>query len=124
ALGMLGTTAIRISARACNQVAIAILFAALLPPLSNAQQSSARKNHAPASAANSSLLQAEQLIQSGQLNQAKNVIDEEIRRDSSNVEAYNLLGIIFTNEKNYTEALDAFQQALKLNPNSTSTHNN
>ena len=122
---MLGTTAIQISARACKyQVGIAILFAALLPLLSDAQQSSAHKNHAPAPAPSSSLLQAEQLIQSGQLDQARNVIDEEIRRDPSNLEAYNLLGIIFTNEKNYTEALDAFQQALKLNPNSTSTHNN
>jgi Tfp pilus assembly protein PilF len=122
---MLGTTAVQISARACKyHVCIAILVAALLPPLSNAQQSSARKNHAPAVASSSPLLHAEELIQSGQLDEAKNVINEQLLRDPSNVEAYNLLGIIFTNEKNYTEALDAFQQALKLNPNSTSTHNN
>jgi Flp pilus assembly protein TadD len=99
---MLGTTGIQISARACKyQVGITILFAALLPPISNAQQSSAHKNHAPAPAPSSSLLHAEELIQCGQLDQAKNVIDEEIRRDPSNVEAYNLLGIILTNEKNY-----------------------
>jgi tetratricopeptide (TPR) repeat protein len=122
---MLGTTAIQISGRSCNyRIGIAILFAALLPPFSNAQQPPAHKNHAPVALSNSPLLHAQELIQTGQLDQAKNVINEQLLRDSSNVEAYNLLGIIFTNEKNYTEALDAFQQALKLKPNSTSTHNN
>jgi tetratricopeptide (TPR) repeat protein len=122
---MLGTTAIQISGRSCNyRVGIAVLFAALLPPFSNAQQPPAHKNHAPVALSNSPLLHAQELIQTGQLDQAKNVIDEQLLRDSSNVEAFNLLGIIFTNEKNYTEALDAFQQALKLKPNSTSTHNN
>ena len=122
---MLGTTAIQISGRGCKyQVGIAIVVAALLPPFSNPQQPSARKTHAPAVALSSPLLHAEELIQSGRLDEAKNIIDEQLLRDPSDIKAYNLLGIIFTNEKNYTEALDAFQQALKLNPNSTSTHNN
>lgn len=122
---MLGTTAIQISGRGCKyQVCIAILVAALLPPLSNAQQPSTRNNHAPAVASSSPLLHAEELIQSGELDEAKNVIDDELLRHPSNVEAYNLLGIIFTNQKNFGDALDTFQKALKLNPNSTSTHNN
>jgi tetratricopeptide (TPR) repeat protein len=122
---MLGTTAIQISGRSRHyRIGIAILFAALLPPFSNAQQPPAHKNDAPVALSNSPLLHAQELIQTGQLDQAKNVINEQLLRDSSNVEAFNLLGIIFTNEKNYTEALDAFQQALKLKPNSTSTHNN
>jgi tetratricopeptide (TPR) repeat protein len=122
---MLGTTAFQISGRSCKyQIGIAILLAALLAPRSNAQQPSAHKNHAPAPAPSPSLLRARQLIESGQLDQAKNVINEQLVRDPSNLEAYNLLGIIFTDQKNYPEALDAFQQALKLNPNSTSTHNN
>jgi tetratricopeptide (TPR) repeat protein len=122
---MLGTTAIQISGRSCNyRIGIAILFAALLPPFSNAQQPPAHKNDAPVALSNSPLLHAQELIQTGQLDQAKNVINEQLLRDSANVEAYNLMGIILTNEKNYTDALGAFQQALKLNPNSTSTHNN
>jgi tetratricopeptide (TPR) repeat protein len=122
---MLGTTAIQISGRSRHyRIGIAILFAALLPPFSNAQQPPAHKNDAPVALSNSPLLHAQELIQTGQLDQAKNVINEQLLRDSSNVEAYNLLGIILTNEKNYTDALGAFQQALKLNPNSTSTHNN
>lgn len=122
---MLGTTAIQSSVCGCTyQVGIAILLVALLPPLSNAQQPSAPRNHAPAGASISPFLQAQELIQAGHLEQAKNVIDEQLLRDPSNVEAHNLLGIILTNQKNYTQALDAFQQALKLNPNSTSTRNN
>jgi tetratricopeptide (TPR) repeat protein len=122
---MLGTTAIQISGRSCNyRIGIAILFAALLPPFSNAQQPPAHKNDAPVALSNSPLLHAQELIQTGQLDQAKNVINEQLLRDPANVEAYNLLGIILTNEKNYTDALGAFQQALKLKPNSTSTHNN
>jgi tetratricopeptide (TPR) repeat protein len=122
---MLGTTAIQISGRSCNyRIGIAILFAALLPPFSNAQQPPAHKNDAPVALSNSPLLHAQELIQTGQLDQAKNVINEQLLRDPANVEAYNLMGIILTNEKNYTDALGAFQQALKLKPNSTSTHNN
>ena len=122
---MLGTTAFQISGRSCKyHFGIAILLAALLPPLGNAQQPPAHKNHAPVALSNSPLLHAEELIQTGQLDQAKNVIDEQLLREPSNVEAYNLLGIILTNQKHYAEALDAFQQALKLKPNSTSTHNN
>ncbi len=40
------------------------------------------------------------------------------------MEGYNLLGIVCTGEKDYDRALDAFQQALKLAPDSTKTHNN
>lgn len=70
------------------------------------------------------LRQAEQLIQTGQLDKAKSAIDDELQRDPSNVEAYNLLGIVYTNQNNYTQAAAAFEHALKLKPNSTSTHNN
>jgi tetratricopeptide (TPR) repeat protein len=70
------------------------------------------------------LRQAEQLIRNGQLDKAKAAIEEELQHDSSNVEAYNLLGIVYTNEKDYPQAAAAFEQALKLDPKSTSTHNN
>ena len=42
----------------------------------------------------------------------------------SSVEGYNLLGIVYTNEKEFDQAVDAFQHALKLNPSSAKTHNN
>ena len=40
------------------------------------------------------------------------------------MEGYNLLGIIYSSEKDFANALDAFQHALKLDPNSTRTQNN
>jgi tetratricopeptide (TPR) repeat protein len=40
------------------------------------------------------------------------------------VEGLNLLGIALGEEKDFTGAAEAFQQALKINPRSTETHNN
>jgi tetratricopeptide (TPR) repeat protein len=74
--------------------------------------------------ADPSLRQAEELIQSGQLENAKAAIEEQLQRDPSNVEAYNLLGIVYTSIKDFPQAATAFEHALKLKPNSTVTHNN
>lgn len=79
-------------------------------------------SHAQHTAPN--LREAEQLIQAGQLDKAQTALEEQLQRDSSNVEAYNLLGIVYTNQNNYAQAAEAFAHALKLNPHSTSTHNN
>src|SRR6266700_4964885 len=83
-----------------------------------AQQTPATSNNAKRSA----LQQAEQLIQIGELQQAKEIIDRELKLDPANVEAYNLLGIIYTNQKDYSRAETAFQHALQLAPNSPTTH--
>ncbi len=40
------------------------------------------------------------------------------------VEGYNLLGIVYSSQKDYDNALEAFQHALKIDPNSTKTANN
>jgi len=40
------------------------------------------------------------------------------------VEGYNLLGIIYSSEGHYAQALDAFQQALGVDPKSARTRNN
>ena len=40
------------------------------------------------------------------------------------MEGYNLLGIVYSSQKDYANALEAFQHALKIDPNSTKTHNN
>ncbi|MGA3087558.1 MAG: tetratricopeptide repeat protein [Terriglobales bacterium] len=69
-------------------------------------------------------LEAEELVQQGLFEQAKQKIQEQLAFDPASVEAYNLLGIVCTDEKNYADADDAFQHALKLAPNSTTTHNN
>ena len=70
------------------------------------------------------LRQAEGLIQTGHFEEARKILEEQIKTNPSRVDAYNLLGIVYTNEKQFDHALTAFQQALKLAPNSTKTHNN
>jgi tetratricopeptide (TPR) repeat protein len=70
------------------------------------------------------LAEAETLLAQGRLAEAKHKILEELARDPKSVEGYNLLGIIYSDEKDYANALDAFQYALKLDANSNSTHNN
>ena len=42
----------------------------------------------------------------------------------SSVEGYDLLGIIYMQQRDYDEALRAFEHALSLNPRSAATHNN
>lgn len=70
------------------------------------------------------LQEAEELLRQGSIAEAKIKIQAELQQSPSSVEGYNLLGIAFSDEKDYTNALRCFQHALKLNPNSSRTHNN
>jgi tetratricopeptide (TPR) repeat protein len=70
------------------------------------------------------LLEAEDLLRKGSIDEAKAKIQEELQQNPSSVEAYNLLGIAYSDERDYVNALQAFQQALKLEPKSTRTLNN
>src|SRR5580700_11546975 len=70
------------------------------------------------------LEEAEELLRRGSVDRAKNKIQEELLRNPSSVEGYDLLGIVYTDEKDYAQALEAFQQALKLDSNSTRALNN
>ena len=66
----------------------------------------------------------EDLLRQGLIEQAKDKIQEELRRNPSSVEGYNLLGIIYGDQKDFSSAVQAFQHALELDPNSTRAHNN
>jgi tetratricopeptide (TPR) repeat protein len=70
------------------------------------------------------LQEAEELLRQGSIAEAKSKIQVELQQNPSSVEGYNLLGIAFSDEKDYVNALQSFQQALKLNPNYTRTRNN
>ena len=72
----------------------------------------------------SPLQNAGALIQQGQFEQARKILEEQVALDPSNVDVYNLLGIVYTNEKDFDRADDAFQRALKLAPDSTKIQNN
>ncbi|MGB8493433.1 MAG: tetratricopeptide repeat protein [Candidatus Acidiferrum sp.] len=77
----------------------------------------------PVSKAPSPFADAEELLRQGKLEDAQNKLQEELLQNPSRPEGYALLGLVYTAEKNYTEALTAFQQGLKLNPKSTGIRN-
>ena len=72
----------------------------------------------------SPLHEAEELMKEGSLDQAREKIEEQLKLKPSDVDAYNLLGIIDTAEREYASALAAFEKALTLSPGSSKTHNN
>jgi tetratricopeptide (TPR) repeat protein len=91
-----------------------------------ASQGAAGKQSAPSkqdahsvSKAPSPFADAEALLRQGKLEDAKNRIQEELQQNPSRPEGYGLLGLVYTAEKKYTEALSAFQRGLELNPKST-----
>jgi tetratricopeptide (TPR) repeat protein len=92
--------------------------------LVDAQQDARQAEHAGQSSAPGNLVQAQELIQHARFAEAKEAVEDQLRLDPSNIEAYNLLGIIETNQRNYPQAEEAFQHALSLNPGSATTHNN
>src|ERR1700687_4037795 len=92
----------------------------------HAAQQPAAKRSAPkqlAKAVSPLLAEAEGLLREGRIAEAKTKIREELQRNPANAEGYNLLGVIYVSEKDYAGALEAFQQAVKLEPNSNSTRN-
>src|SRR5208283_5397686 len=84
------------------------------------QQTAPSKQSAhPVSKAPSPFADAKALLRQGKLEDAKNRIQEELQQNPSRPEGYGLLGLVYTAEKKYTEALSAFQRGLELNPKST-----
>src|SRR3981081_1896752 len=87
---------------------------------SAAQQSApARTNPRPTSRVPSPFVEAETLLRQGSVEGAKQKIEEQLKLNPSSVEGYNLLGIVYSSEKDYDNALQTFQHALTLDPSST-----
>jgi len=109
--------------RPCSTVVLAsvislaqLAFAAQqVPPNKQATQ--------PASKTPSPFADSQELLQQGKFEDAKIRIQEELQQNPLNAQGYALLGLVYTAENNYPEALTAFQQGLKLNPKSTGIHN-
>jgi tetratricopeptide (TPR) repeat protein len=77
-----------------------------------------------ASKAASNFQEAEVLIQQHRLNEAKTMVLDQLERHPSSVEGYNLLGIILSDQQDFSGAVASFQKALLISPNSTKTHVN
>jgi len=104
------------------------LFLLLLSSLTLAAQqphhSATTREAEPSSHSSPNLQQAEELRRQGLFDQARSKVQEELERNPASVEAYNMLGFIYTDERDYSNAVEAFQHALKLAPGSAKTRNN
>src|SRR3984893_7964639 len=83
----------------------------------------ATKQSQSAISASPLLTEAEALLREGRIADAKSKIQGELHRKPANAKAYDLLGVACVNEKDFPGALEAFQHALQLAPNSMRTRN-
>ncbi len=104
---------------------LALILVFIFAAASAAQQPASTRNRPrTGSKSPSPFLQAETLLRQGSVAEAKQKIEEQLNLDPSSVEGYNLLGIVYSSEKDYDNALEALQHALTLDPSSVRTHNN
>jgi tetratricopeptide (TPR) repeat protein len=78
---------------------------------------------APTSAANA-FVAARNFLAKGDLAHAREATLAGLKSAPGSVEGNDLLGIIYMQQRDYDEALRAFEHALSLNPRSAATHNN
>ncbi len=71
-----------------------------------------------------SVAATEAMIQQGRLEEAKSAALQILQRNPSNVEGYNLLGIIAADQHDYSRSIALFRKGLQIAPNSVKTHIN
>ena len=76
------------------------------------------------SAAQERFREAQQLAAQGDADKALEAVRRGLKLDPRSTEGWNLLGIIYGQQRDYAQSLTAFNRALKINPRSTETHNN
>ena len=59
------------------------------------------------------LQQAEELRRQGLFDQARSKAQEELQRNPTSVEAYNMLGFIYIDEKDFSNAVEAFRKTVR-----------
>ena len=102
-------------------VPLALLF---LTGAVSAQTTSSEKNATPVAPKKPSpFADAKKLLAEGRLEEAQRRLEEELNEHPSSAEGYALLGIVYSEQKNTTAALAAFEEALKLDPKSTRARN-
>lgn len=107
------------------EIFLSLLALALLIPAADgaAQQKSAatQSRSGPTAKASSPFQEAETLLAQGQIAEAREKIQEQLKLHPASVEGYTLLGVAFTEDKDFVDAAAAFAQALKLDGKSTRT---
>src|SRR5271165_4851104 len=101
-----------------------LLLSSLTLAAQQAHHSAIVREAEQSSQTSANLQQAEELRRQGLFDQARGKVQEELERNPSSVAAYNILGFIYVDERDYSNAVKAFQHALKLDPGSAKTRNN
>ncbi|MBI2263497.1 tetratricopeptide repeat protein [Candidatus Berkelbacteria bacterium] len=70
------------------------------------------------------LSEAEKLFKTGAFNEAEEIYLKIAAAEPTNARIYNRLGIIYLEQKNYNDAVSAFQQAIKIDPEVALRHVN
>ncbi len=84
----------------------------------------AHRKASSVSSVQSQLAAAEALLHQGRTEEARVAVQAVLAAEPTNNAAYNLLGIIYSGQKDFTHAQQAFATALKFAPFSTRTRNN
>ena len=75
-------------------------------------------------AAQAQFRDAEQYMRAGDLENARAAALAGLRMAPRSIEGYNLLGIIYGEQKDYAQSVTAFEQALRVDPRSSATYIN
>lgn len=70
------------------------------------------------------LSEAEKLFKTGAFKEAEEIYLKLAAAEPDNARVYNRLGIIYLEQKNYNDAVSAFQQAIKIDPEVALRHVN
>jgi tetratricopeptide (TPR) repeat protein len=112
--------------RLCQTAALIVILISLISAACAQPQASVRTTSKArqSSKAPSPFREAETLLNQGSVEEARKKILQQLQLHPSSVDGYNLLGIVYSGEKDYANAFAAFEHALKLDPNSVRTRNN
>ena len=72
---------------------------------------------------NNDLSNALNFLQNGNLDEAKNLIEEVLKNEKNNSQALNLYAFVLYYQNNFNAALEQWQKAIKINPNYIEAYN-
>lgn len=113
---------IRLAAMRSRLALSGFLALVLIPPPLNGQHGSSRQ---PTSAVAEQLFaQAEQLLEKGSVEAARQKVNEGLKVDPASARGNNVLGLVYEAEHQFALAIAAFHKALRIAPNAAEVYTN
>ena len=91
--------------------------------LASRQANATKKVPSQAAQKPSPFADVERLLQEGKFSEARSRLEAELPQNPSSAEGYALLGVLYGEEKNFPEAIKAFEHSLQLDPRSNKARN-